>query len=261
MTSDFFLNKFKRNALLFFSLVAIVILSVFVTKYDVIKGITGFYEATVWAALNFYPDVKSLEKLPNILMKLGDTVLMSVAATTTSACFSFVFALLGSKTTGFNPFLSSISRGIASLSRNVPYVAWGMLLLLSFGQSALTGYIALFLVSFGFLTRAFMETIDESSHTTVEALKATGANYVLTIFRAVLPQCTPQIISWILFKVETNIRDATLLGMLTGTGIGFLFDLNYKLMKYHEASLVIVVTVITVLLIEAVSNYIRRVIL
>jgi phosphonate transport system permease protein len=71
----------------------------------------------------------------------------------------------------------------------------------------------------------------------------------------------PQVVSWLLFMVETNIRDATLVGLLTGTGIGFAFDVYYKSFDYHTASLVVIIIVITVLIVETVSNSIRRVIL
>jgi phosphonate transport system permease protein len=61
--------------------------------------------------------------------------------------------------------------------------------------------------------------------------------------------------------IETNIRSATLVGILTGTGIGYSFDIYYKSLNYNAASLVIVVIVISVLAIEAVSNWIRRAVL
>lgn len=61
--------------------------------------------------------------------------------------------------------------------------------------------------------------------------------------------------------VETNIRSATLVGILTGTGIGFLFDLYYKSLNYNVASLVVITIVAAILIIEFISNYVRRVIL
>ena len=61
--------------------------------------------------------------------------------------------------------------------------------------------------------------------------------------------------------IETNIRDATLVGILTGTGIGFLFDLYFKRLDYASASLVVLSVVILVIIIEMISNRIRKVIL
>ncbi|KJS21992.1 MAG: phosphonate ABC transporter permease [Clostridiaceae bacterium BRH_c20a] len=261
MQADFFAQK-RKNSLFFFAVLLVVtLISVLLTEYDVAKGLTSGFKALGWAVTNFYPNENSLSKLPNVLNKLKETILMSVAATTSAAVFASLFALWGSQTTKVNQFLSTLSRGVASLFRNIPLVAWAMVLLFSFGQSSLTGYFALFFATFGFLTRAFIETIDEVSNSSVEALRATGASYFQIVFQAVLPSSIPQMLSWVLFMVETNIRDATLLGILTGSGIGFSFNLYYKSMNYHAASLVVIVIVLTVFFIEYVSNHIRRVIL
>ncbi|WP_417155464.1 PhnE/PtxC family ABC transporter permease, partial [Pediococcus acidilactici] len=69
-----------------------------------------------------------------------------------------------------------------------------------------------------------METIDEVSGSVIEAMMASGASYLQIIWQGVLPMCLNQLLSWLLFLIENNIRDATLVGILTGTGIGFLFD-------------------------------------
>jgi len=49
----------------------------------------------------------------------------------------------------------------------------------------MTGYLALFVGSLGFLTRAFIESIDEASLSAVEALRATGATYFQIVYKAV----------------------------------------------------------------------------
>jgi phosphonate transport system permease protein len=71
----------------------------------------------------------------------------------------------------------------------------------------------------------------------------------------------PQLTSWMLYMVETNARDATLVGILTGTGIGFLFDIYYKSLNYSSAALVVIGVVVVVLAIEATSNALRKIIL
>ena len=61
--------------------------------------------------------------------------------------------------------------------------------------------------------------------------------------------------------IETNIRAATLIGLLTGTGIGALFHMFYSRMNFNAAMLVIVATAALVVIIETSSNQIRKVIL
>ena len=53
-----------------------------------------------------------------------------------------------------------------------------------------------------------------------------------TVFQGVVPSAISEIITWILFMIETNIRSSTLIGILTATGIGYLFDLYYKRLDY-----------------------------
>jgi phosphonate transport system permease protein len=256
------LTKRKKSSFLFFLLlVAVAYAAIIITEFEVSKTVTSIPKAVRWALSNFYPNIQSLERIPRILIKLRETVFMSISATTVAAMFAAGLALLGSKTTRVNSVLLAISRGIALLSRNIPVAAWALILLLSFGQSSLTGYFALFFATLGFLTRAFTETIDEVSRDGVEALQATGASYFQIVFQAVIPSSLPQIISWLLFMVETNIRSATLVGILTGTGIGFIFELYYKSFQYNAASLVVIFIIAAVLIIEYISNYIRRVIL
>ncbi|MGO9412473.1 MAG: PhnE/PtxC family ABC transporter permease [Spirochaetia bacterium] len=261
MQVDIFIKR-RDNALLLFGLLAAVTIgSVVLTRYDLLKGFTSFVKAFTWGVSSFYPDGRSFKRLPDILDKLWDTVLISIASTMVAAVFALLLALAGSRTTRVHVFFTVLARGIGSFFRNMPLVAWAMVLMLAFSQSALTGFLALFFGSVGFLTRAFMETIDEVGQGVVDALKATGAARPHITTQAVLPSSMPQMVSWLLFMIETNIRDATLVGFLTGTGIGFMFDVYYKSFNYHAASLIVIVTVITVVAMEAISNGVRRVIL
>lgn len=242
-------------------IIVFCIISSKITDFNSLKGLLSIPDAFLWMITNFIPEANSFSKLPNILNKLIETILLSVAATTVAAGFALFFGVMGSKVTKVNGIISTVSRFIASVSRNVPDAVWAMIFLLSFGQNVLTGYFALFFVSFGVLTRAFIETIDESSINSIEALEASGASYPQIVFQAVIPSSMTQMISWILYMVETNIRSSTLIGILTGTGIGFVFDLYYKSMNYGVASLVVISIVIAVFIIEFISNYVRRVIL
>ncbi|USK29972.1 ABC transporter permease subunit [Bacillus sp. CMF21] len=261
MQGNFFLKKRIQSAVILAVLLSVTYGAMMITQFNLQDGLSSIPKAIIWGFSNFYPTSESLENLPSIFDKLIETLLISIAAASVASVLAVFFAIAGSKTTKVNGLFAGVSRGIATLFRNIDVAAWAMILLFSFGQSSLTGYFALFFVSFGFLTRAFMETIDEVGHGAVEALQATGAGYFTVIIHSVIPASLPQMISWVLFMIETNIRSATLVGILTGTGIGFSFDLYYKSLNYSSASLVVLLIVVSILLIEAVSNYVRRVIL
>ncbi len=255
-------SKRKRN----FTLTIIVILALFVfasfvTEYDPVLGISSFPKAFKWIFTNMVPNEKALSRLPNILKKLMETALLSVAVTVCSAVCAFFFSLMGSNTTKVSPVLARMVRIIAAFFRNVPDVVWAILLMFSFGQNVLTGFFAMFLTTFGMLVRTFVETIDEVSADCVEALQASGASYMQTVFQAILPSSMAEIITWVLYMIETNIRTSTLIGLLTATGIGYLFDLYYKRLDYGSASLVAISIVLLVIILEIISGAIRKVIL
>lgn len=242
-------------------IIGITYLSAVITEFNIIEGIATLPKAVGWIFANLWITQETWERLPAILSKLNETIFMSIAATTLAAIISLFLGLMGSKTTKVNNVFSVLARLIASLSRNIPVVAWSLILLISFGQNSLTGFLALFVGTLGFLTRAFIESIDEASQSAVEALQATGATYAHIVNKAVIPQSLPQMLSWILFMIETNIRSATLVGILTGTGIGYTFDLYYKSLNYNAVALVTFTIVIAVIIIELISNRIRKVIL
>lgn len=130
----------------------------------------------------------------------------------------------------------------------------------SFGQNILTGFCVVF-TTFGMLTRAFIETIDEVSSSCIEALQASGAGFIQIVFQGIIPSSITGIVTWVLYMIETNIRSSTLIGMLTATGIGYLFDMYYKRLDFSSASLVVLLIIVMVIAIETFSNLIRRVIM
>lgn len=253
-------NKFQLT-IIFILIIVITYFSAAITNFGFVNSIATIPKAIGWMFSNLLISAETLERMPAIMDKLLETIFMSIASTTFAAVISLFLALMGSKTTKVNNIFSVLARFIASFSRNIPVVAWSLILLISFGQNSVTGFLALFVGTLGFLTRAFIESIDEADQKSVEALTATGATYFQIVNKAVIPQSLPQMLSWILFMIETNIRSATLVGILTGTGIGAMFDLYYKSMNYHVVSLITIVIVITVILIELLSNQIRKVIL
>lgn len=256
-------RRFFRKRSLFIVLLAVLFIAVnaisgAVVDFDFIAAFSDFPSAVVWMATNFIPSIEALDKMPQILTSLASTVLSAVASSVVGGAFAYVLAVLGSRTVGIGGPTAIIVRGIASLFRNIPAVAWSFLLLFSFNQSEFTGFLVLFLGSFGYLTRCFLETIDEVSMGVIEALRATGASYLQIVIQAVIPLSITSVVSWLLYMVETNIRDATLVGILTGTGIGFVFNIYYKSFDYDIATIIILCIVVVVIACEATSNYVRR---
>ncbi|MGL5041864.1 MAG: PhnE/PtxC family ABC transporter permease [Culicoidibacterales bacterium] len=215
------------------------------------KGIWGFFTI-------FWPTVESLSNFPKIGNQLWKTVIMAVSATFMATITAFILALLGCKALDNPKSGRLLIRWFALIIRNIPIVAWAMILLLTFKQSEFTGFLALYITTLGLLIRAFIEIIDTAALAPLEAMTVLGATALQKIRHCIIPIIHPQIISWTLYMIETNIRNATLVGILTSTGIGFLFEVYFKSMRYDSAGLVVWCIIIAVISLEKSTNYLRK---
>ncbi|HTP60015.1 MAG TPA: phosphonate ABC transporter permease, partial [Spirochaetia bacterium] len=126
--ADVFIRRRDATVLFFGLLFAVTIGSIVLTRYDVAKGLVSFAKAFFWGASNFYPTSASFRRLPDILVKLWETILMSISATVVASVPSLFLALSGSRSTRLHPFFTVCARGIGSFFRNMPLVAWAMVL-------------------------------------------------------------------------------------------------------------------------------------
>lgn len=131
------------------------------SQFDSLLTLLDIPGSITWTVQHFTPTVASLDKLPKILRALWRTFAGASAAALTSAVVAYVLALLGCKPVGLGRAVRLIVRSVASISRNIPNVAWAFMLMFSFGQSEFTGVLVLFMKSLGYLTRMFLETMDE----------------------------------------------------------------------------------------------------
>lgn len=254
----YFLKRALKIAAITVAIAIIAVLSDLRCDFNPIETLMDLPGSVIWTFEHFTPTLSSFDKLPKILLALWKTFLGAAAAALVSAILAYVFALIGCRPVGFGGIIRLLVRGVATVSRNIPNVAWAFMLTFSFGQSEFTGFLVLFLKSFGFLTRMFLETMDEISQGSIEALYSVGATKLQIITHVIVPLTSTQVISWLLYMTETNTRDATLVGMLTGSGIGFVFELYYRTFRYDTAGLVIVCVALMAMGCEAVSNYVRR---
>lgn len=194
----------------------------------------------------------------SIIKGLLQTVSMAIAATMFAAIISIVLAFLGSEATCPWKPLRKIIRAIASLQRNIPNMIWTFILIMSFGIGNVVGVLALLIQSTGFMTRAFIETIDEIGVESIESIRAVGGSRLTVATQALIPACMEGIVSWILYGLEVNIRSSTLVGAVGGGGIGLIMMGYIKLFRYHSAMGVILLVAAVVIAVDMITNFLRK---
>lgn len=122
------------------------------------------------------------------LYQLWITVVISIAGAFVGMLLAFFSSLAISSKTSRYRVLKYLVRALASLTRNIPEAVWAVLLLPLLWYGDFLGFLVLCIISYGFLTRSFADSIDETNASCIKALEATGANYWQIVVHAVIPR-------------------------------------------------------------------------
>lgn len=218
----------------------------------------------------FFPPNLSGGSVGKYLLSMLETVQMALLALILSVLIAFPLSFLASRNTleiilpGQRPATRLVKaaiytslRFLANLSRSINEIIWALLFVSAVGLGPMPGILALGVHTSGVLLKLFSEGIETAQQEPIDALAATGAGFLKVIRYAVVPQITPFFVSMTLYRLESDVRSATILGFTGAGGIGiYLFD---KLRSYenHDVTTILLIIVVTVAIIDRISATIR----
>ncbi len=126
------------------------------------------------------------------------------------------------------------------------------------GLGPFPGVLALAVHTFGMLGKIISEAIETIDEGPVEGVAATGASGAQTVSFAVMPQIMPYIISQSLLRFESNVRSATILGVVGAGGIGFLLEDKLAGFKLQEVCTIMIMIIMVVSIIDLVCGRVMR---
>lgn len=149
-------------------------------------------------------------------------------------------------------------RGILNIIRSIEPLIWAVIALIVVGLGPFAGILALTVHSVAALAKLYSEAIESIDTGPIEAIQATGANWVQTVMFGVVPQIIPPFVSFTIYRWDINIRMSTIIGMVGGGGIGFVLMQWIRLLDYRAAGIAIWFITITVAILDYVSAEIRE---
>jgi phosphonate transport system permease protein len=149
-------------------------------------------------------------------------------------------------------------RRLMDAARAINEMVFAMLFIVAVGLGPFAGVLALFVHTTGVLAKLFSEAVESIDSQPVEGIRATGANALEEIVFGVLPQVLPLWISYSLYRLESNVRSASVVGMVGAGGIGVVLWEIIRGFQYAETCAVMIIIVITVTVIDLISARIRK---
>jgi phosphonate transport system permease protein len=142
--------------------------------------------------------------------------------------------------------------------RAINEMVFAMLFIVAVGLGPFAGVLALWVHTTGILGKLFSETVEAIDPQPVEGIRATGAHALDEIVHGVLPQVMPLWVSYALYRFESNVRSASVVGMVGAGGIGMILWEIIRAFQYAQTCAVMIIVVVTVTAIDLLSARLRR---
>ena len=195
----------------------------------------------------------------DVAWAIFEPILMAFLGTFGAAIVALPLAFLAAK--NFAPLrsLRFLFRRVFDFQRGVDALIWTILLSRAFGPGPLTGALAILLTDTGSFGKIFSEALENVDKKQIDGVTSTGAKPVQRYRFGVIPQVTPVLLSQVLYFLESNTRSATIIGAITGGGIGLLLTQAMITQKdWEEVTYYIVLVVLMVMAMDSLSGWLRR---
>jgi len=187
-----------------------------------------------------------------------ETLGMAFIGTLLAALLALSMGFLGAKNVLNHPLLHFPLRRLYDFMRGVDALIWALVWINVVGLGPFAGILAIGCSVSGELAKLFSEAIENVDAKPIEGVRAAGANALQVIRYAIVPQVLPVMLSTTLYYFESNTRSATILGIVGAGGIGLALADRIRVMAWDQASLIIIMILVTVYLIDIFSNRIRH---
>ena len=183
---------------------------------------------------------------------------MAFLGTMGAAMIALPLAFIAAK--NFTPLrlARQVARRFFDFVRGVDALIWTIVLSRAFGPGPLTGTLAILITDSGSFGKLFSEALENVDEKQIEGVASTGAKPLQRYRFGVIPQIMPILLSQILYFLESNTRSATIIGSITGGGIGLLITQAIQTQKdWEEVSYYIVLVILMVIAMDWFSGWLR----
>ena len=189
---------------------------------------------------------------------LFDTIKMSLLGSFIGGVLAIPFAILASSNLVKNKVVLGVVRIFLSIVRTIPTLVAALIATYIWGLGTMAGTVAIAVFTFAYVGKQLYELIETVDMGAYEAMEAMGAGRAQAFLAAIQPQVLPAYLSVCLFCFEGNVRYAAILGYVGAGGLGLILNEKIGWREYDSVGMILVVLFGTVLLIEALSHYIRK---
>jgi phosphonate transport system permease protein len=209
-------------------------------------------------AKGFFPP--NFHEWPTFLEEMLVTVQIAVWGTVLAVVCAIPFGVLSAENVAPWWIVHPVRR-LMDAARAINEMVFAMLFVVAVGLGPFAGVLALWIHTTGILAKLFSEAVEAIDPRPVEGIRATGANKVEEVIFGIIPQVLPLWVSYSLYRFESNVRSATVVGIVGAGGIGVLLWEYIRGFYYAETAAVMIIIIVSVTLLDMLSQRLRKLII
>ncbi|MSP00912.1 MAG: phosphonate ABC transporter, permease protein PhnE [Acetobacteraceae bacterium] len=192
-----------------------------------------------------------------LIHSMAETVAMAFLGTFLATVLALPLGFMGARNIVPSPVFRFMTRRLFDGCRGLDQFIWALVFVRAVGLGPIAGILAIMVAETGILAKLFAEAIENIDTKQVDGIRSTGAGRLAELRFGVVPQILPVMISQALYSIESNSREATILGLVGAGGIGLRLSERIQINAWDQVAYVIVLILITVAAIDSLSKWLR----
>lgn len=215
----------------------------------------GLASLAKFIALMFPPS--SGGHLNLLLTAMGETLAIAFLGTLIATVVAFPISFLAASNTTPHAVIHFAIRRVLDTIRSVDALIWALVFVGVVGLGPFAGILAIAVSDTGALGKLFSEAIESTEARARESVLASGGTSLLAVRFGLLPQVLPIIAGQILYYFESNVRSATIIGIVGAGGIGLQLSEQIRTYDFDQVAFAVIMILITVSIIDWISSKLR----
>lgn len=217
----------------------------------------------------FLPPETAPEFLAMLLKATLETLAMATAGTTLAFVIGAPLAFVTTRALSVSRIgpgpgrvragvVRQAARSVLMVLRAIPEIVWALIFVRALGLGPAAGVLALAITYGGMLGKVYAEVLESTDTRPSRALLEAGSSRFAALCYGLLPHCAQELVSYTVYRWECAVRASVVMGFVGAGGLGQLMDQSMKMLNGGEASSILLVFLALVLLADALSNALRR---
>lgn len=159
------------------------------------------------------------------------------------------------------PLARAPVRALLIFLRSIPEIVWALLFVRAVGLGPAAGVLAIAVNYAGMLGKVYFEIFEAGDTRPARAILASGGGRANAFLYGVLPVALPELVSYSVYRWECAIRASVVMGFVGAGGLGQQMELSMRMLEGGEVSTMLVAFLLLVMLADAISALLRKVLM